>query len=352
MKNIIKLVKKENGQSLIMVALLMVILLGFAALAIDVGMLSLTKAELQISADAAALAGSQELPGKPDLAKTVAQNYVSANGKSGDTATVTIGNQNKSISVAVTRTETMFFAKVLGVNSSTASVDATASIGVAASVPWIVPFVISKPAAFDFTKVYVLRMYGAGDFLDYPNSHGYPSDYNYPSDYRNDSVYKKYPITTPYPYQLDYMNVFIEKETDFDDYINWLKNGYHETFSINDNMYYMAPSSGGKESVNAFADRTLRDTNTDYTKAKLGDARVMLIPIVEKMLKRNTKTDGTVTMKIIGFVGFFIEEVHKNTYGESFWFEGRFLKDLNIGSGQVTFDPNADFGLRAQKLTK
>lgn len=49
--------------------------------------------------------------------------------------------------------------------------------------------------------------------------------------------------------------------------------------------------------------------------------------------------------------GFFIEKVHKNNYGASFWFEGRFLEDLNIGSGEITFDPDADFGLRVQKLT-
>lgn len=354
MEKIIKIIKKEDGQSLIMVALLMVVLLGFAAISIDVGMLSLSKAGLQNAADAAALAGSQELPDKPYLAKTVAQNYVTTNGKSGDIATVTIGGDNKSITVSVTRTDTMFFGKVLGVNTSTASADATASTGVAASVPWIVPFVIAKPAAFDYTKVYVMRMYGSGDFLDY--SSGYPYKYSYPDDYRNDWVYNKYPITSPYPYQLDYMNVYIKKdkdfETNFTNYIGWLKNGYHETFSINQNMYYMAPSSGGKESVDAFADRTSRDANTDYTRAKLGDGRVMLIPVVEKMLKRDTKTDGTVLIKIIGFVGFFIEEVHKNSYGASFWFEGRFLENLNIGSGEVTFDTSADFGLRAQKLTK
>ena len=58
-------------------------------------------------------------------------------------------------------------------------------------------------------------------------------------------------------------------------------------------------------------------------------------------------------MTIIGFTGFFIQKVHyKDGFGDRFWFEGRFLEDLNIGSGEVSYDPEADFGLRVIKLTK
>lgn len=341
---------------MVMVALLMVILLSFAALTTDVGALTAAKSDLQNAADAAALAGAQELPDNPAQARVVAQNYAVTNGKSGDTATVDIGSDNKSITVSISRTESPFLGRILGAESRTVTADATATIGVAGSVPWIVPFVIPKPAEFRYDKVYVMRMYGGGDFLDYPvtrtNTTGYPSGYTYPSDYRNDSVYRSYPISSPYPYQFDYMNVYIERNTNFYNYINWLENGYHKTFTINQNMYYYAPSSGGRESVDAFARRISRDPNTDYTRAKLGDGRVMLIPVVESMLRRSTRTDGSVPLKIVGFVGFFIEEVHKNSYGQTFWFEGRFLENLNIGSGEVTFDTSADFGLRVQKLTE
>ncbi len=349
-------IKNKSGQSMVMVALFMVVLLGFVAMTTNVGALTVTKSDLQNAADAAALAGAQELPDNAAQARIVAQNYVIANGKSGDTSTVTIGTENKSITVAISRTEPAFLGKTLGTESNTVSADATATIGVAGSVPWIVPFVIPKPVEFRYDKVYVMRMYGGGDFLDYPitrtNSTGYPSGYTYPSDYRNDPVYRNYPISTPYPYQFDYMNVYIERNTNFYNYINWLENGYHKTFKVNQNMYYYAPSSGGRESVDAFAKRIERDPNTDYTRAKLGDGRVMLIPVVQSMLKRSTRTDGSVPLKIIGFVGFFAQEVHKNSYGQTFWFEGRFLENLNIGSGEVTFDTTADFGLRVQKLTE
>jgi hypothetical protein len=356
MKKLNSLLKRNNGQSLIMVALLMVAILGFAAIVIDVGMMSLTKADLQNAADAAALAGAMELPDSSVQADTAAKSYAAGNGKTGDTTVVKVAADKKSVSVGINRTEPTFFGKLLGVEENVLSADATASVGVAGSVPWIVPFVIPKPAAFDFDHVYVMRMYGSGDFLDFPktasNKTGYPSDYSYPNDYRTDSVYKNYPISNPYPYQFDYMNVYIEQNTNFSNYIYWLENGYHKTFTINQKMYYLGPSSGGRESVDAFAKRISKDPNTDYTKAKLGDGRVMLIPVVQSMLKRDTSTSGNVSIKIIGFAGFFLQKVHKNSYGESFWFEGRFLEDFNVGYGEVTYDANADFGLRVQKLSK
>ncbi len=352
-----KFFKQENGQALIVVAAFMAAAIGFLALAVDGGKLYMTKAQCVNIADSAALAGSQDLPDDANKARTAATNYAAANGISGDAVTITIPTDNKSISVKITRSVPLQFTKLMGFNSRNVSGDATASIGVAASVPWIVPFVIPKPDSFDYGHVYVMRMYGAGDFLDYPktktNTTGYPVGYSYPSDYTKDSVYKNYPISNPYPYQFDYMNVYIKKNTNFQSYINWLKNGYHETFSLNQKMYYYAPSSGGQESVQAFEDRLSRDANTDYTKAKVGDARVILIPVVNSMLKRNTNTNGSVPITIIGFTGFFIQKVHHaDGYGEDFWFEGRFLEDLNIGSGEVTYDPDADFGLRVVKLTK
>ncbi|MGE5614813.1 MAG: pilus assembly protein TadG-related protein, partial [Bacillota bacterium] len=119
--------KKRNGQSLVMTALLMAAIFGFSALAIDVGSLVITKSDLQKVADAAALAAGQELPDNPAQARIVAQNYVSINGKPGDNADITIRADNKSITVAVSRTEPSFFARVFGISTNTVSADATVS---------------------------------------------------------------------------------------------------------------------------------------------------------------------------------------------------------------------------------
>ncbi|MEN6390757.1 MAG: pilus assembly protein TadG-related protein [Syntrophomonas sp.] len=343
MEMLYKLFKNESGQSTVLVALASVVLIGFLALAIDVGLLAYQKGVLQNAADAACLAGAQELPDDRVKADTVARTYASTNGNADDTVSVTIPADKRSINVHIERNVPLFFAKVLGISKSDLSADATACIGVAASVPWIVPFVIAKPASFNYDTVYVMRMYGGGP---------YPNGYSYPSDYK--AKYPAYPLTNPYPYQFDYMNVKITPSSnpsrEFQNYLTYLEKGYHETFTLNQKMLYYAPSSGGIPSVDTFQKRITADHNTDYTKARIGDPRVMLIPIVDKLLPRNTSENTKVT--IIGFVGFYLQAVHKNSYYETFWFEGRFLKDLNIGSGEVTYDPNADFGLRVVNLTE
>jgi Flp pilus assembly protein TadG len=52
--------RQPRGQALVTMAVALIALLGFGALAIDVGMMFLAKGELQNAADAAALAGAQE----------------------------------------------------------------------------------------------------------------------------------------------------------------------------------------------------------------------------------------------------------------------------------------------------
>jgi len=58
--------KKNRGQILVLVAISLVVLLGFAALAIDIGYFYHTKNQLQGAADAAALAGAVKLDGTND----------------------------------------------------------------------------------------------------------------------------------------------------------------------------------------------------------------------------------------------------------------------------------------------
>jgi hypothetical protein len=383
MKNLKNMTKLENGQILILVALMMVGILGITVLVIDVGGMNLTRTQLQSAADAAALAGARNLPGNPTLARSAATTYAAANGISGDNVTITIASDNKSMTVAINRTSPSLFAKILGSSNSTVSAHSTAQVGIAASVPWIVPFAIAKPAAFNYDNDYVLRLYGAGSTLDYPSTTnpGYPNNYKYPYSYTSNSKYAAYGLTNRYPYQFDYMNVYIVTGYDsqghpiFDGYTahyqEYLQYGYHKTFSIDQKMYYYAPSTGSQTAVDIFAQRVASDPNTDYTKAKVGDSRVILIPVVNSMLKRDTNTNGSVEINIIGFVGFFVKNVYKSYrssspsdycmdangnriysgYGSCFWFEGRFLKDFVIGTGAVTFDPNANFGLTVVRLT-
>lgn len=123
-KNIIK---NEDGQILVLFALLMVALMGFSALIIDGGMLQMTKADLQKACDAAALAGGQILPDASSAIST-AKNYAALNGVEPANTTVTTpydGDPNK-IEVVCTRNVAFSFAGVLGFTEGDISARAVA----------------------------------------------------------------------------------------------------------------------------------------------------------------------------------------------------------------------------------
>ena len=77
-----KIRKDETGQVLVLTALSMTLMLGFVGLAVDVGMLFHAKRNMQIAADAAALAGALDYKynASPSLAVAAAQNAALANG--------------------------------------------------------------------------------------------------------------------------------------------------------------------------------------------------------------------------------------------------------------------------------
>jgi Flp pilus assembly protein TadG len=89
-----KMRNDESGQMLVLVALSMTLLMGFMALAIDVGVLFRAKRNVQIVADAAAVAGALDFQYNQSAssAKTAAQTAATANGvtNGSDGAVVTI----------------------------------------------------------------------------------------------------------------------------------------------------------------------------------------------------------------------------------------------------------------------
>jgi Flp pilus assembly protein TadG len=129
----------EQGQVFVFLAVMLVVLLGCAALVVDVGRAYLAKRHLQSSADAAATAGALELP-DPIAAQTYALNYSGQDGAKNDNNKlpgVATTVQTKCLSfapcspvntVVVEQTTVVptIFAKVLGINEFTIKAKATA----------------------------------------------------------------------------------------------------------------------------------------------------------------------------------------------------------------------------------
>jgi Flp pilus assembly protein TadG len=134
--------QEERGQVIVLMVLMMVVLLGFAALVVDVGYAYYAHRSLQSSADAAALAGAQELPNATQ-AEAIARQYSSSAGNKNNkgnindvTTTVTtkcvvsLGGcapMNAVVVLEQAPTKT-FFAGLLGLPSFTIKAKATASM--------------------------------------------------------------------------------------------------------------------------------------------------------------------------------------------------------------------------------
>ena len=145
----------ESGYILVTVAILLIVLMGFTALAVDVGMLYTSRTQSQAAADAAALAGAFTFVLNPDTSDQPARAVLDAkkiatqNKTLGTTITdaevnVTVEVPQKRVTVAIQRNEPTFFAKVLNSNSVNVRVTAVAEAAQNATKascvkPWFIP---------------------------------------------------------------------------------------------------------------------------------------------------------------------------------------------------------------------
>lgn len=136
---------KERGQVVIFVALFMMVFLGVAALAVDVGRVYLFQTQLQNALDAAALAGAWQLPESPGSATTEAIRLAGSNRLTINPQEITINGTRTSISV--TREITTVFGRFLGIGTVTVLSHAAA-------------IAIPHPPSYVFDYVYFLNNWG------------------------------------------------------------------------------------------------------------------------------------------------------------------------------------------------
>ncbi len=134
--------KRQRGVILIMLTLTLMVIVPMAGLAFDVGLLYLIRTKLSAAVDAAVLAGARSLSRGLDLssqiesAESTAIQYFNANfpdglyGTTGRTFTPTVaetGYRTRTVSGVATVTAPLYFLRLLGQNTATMGVRATAS---------------------------------------------------------------------------------------------------------------------------------------------------------------------------------------------------------------------------------
>ena len=78
----------RRGAVVVLAAVLMTVMAGMIAFAVDCGMIALAREQLQIAADSAAMAGADALSGGPTAATTAAQAFAQANSAGGTSVVV------------------------------------------------------------------------------------------------------------------------------------------------------------------------------------------------------------------------------------------------------------------------
>jgi hypothetical protein len=309
--------KSERGQVVVLWVVSTVVLLGMAALVVDVGAWWRDKRRLQGTADAAALAGAQELPQSPGQARTVATNYANDNG--GDVAgadiTVTSGpSTNDTIDVTARRTDPGFFSNVLGIGSANISAHAKARVGPPVKALHVAPMVV---------------------FCDHPliqNCDGTGSPRFGPLN-KADMDYD--PMGAPGAFGM--LNLDGGNGTPgSSDEADWILHGFNKYLPLGD--YRSDP--GAK-----FSSTNIQDALT----ARLGD--VLLFPVYKTLDEQGQNA----IYDIIGWIGFRLTgfEVHGNNATLHGYFTEFIAQGILSGSGpdaSGSDPPSSSFGVKSIQL--
>jgi hypothetical protein len=282
-----KLIRREEGAVLVMVAAGMAVLLGFLALVADVGFLYLNRVQLVNAADAAALAGVWHLPGEPGEAKTVAREYARKNGQADDQIQVQTVDGDYGLQVRIQRQVDLFFAPMVGIDRGTVGAAETARIWGLDATNNVVPLGVVEQN-FEFGYEYVLK---AGS------------------------------ITPGAPYTGNYGALSLGG-TGAKVYENNLKTGYTGILRVGDRVYtepgnMVGPTRKGVEH------RISRCSHGGFENciATVDCPRVVVVPIIDRLNVPGRSEQVT----ILGFAVFYLQGVKS---GE---ITGRFIRRLVDG---------------------
>lgn len=136
--------KNQRGQATVLSLVFMTVLLGMAALVLDIGSWYRADRATQSTADAAALAGAQGLPDTAQ-ATTLASQYAAKNG--GGLQSVTFSNSlgpNDTINVKIQKPASGIFTKLFGVSSINVGSKASARAALTSQAKYVAPIAVKN----------------------------------------------------------------------------------------------------------------------------------------------------------------------------------------------------------------
>lgn len=164
--------RRERGQILMLTALLLPILLGFSALAVDVGAYYAERRTLQNNADSIALAAGHGLPSTSAVNLLASQWAAKNNVATSDyTVTVVTSGSTPTVRVTVNRSHRFAFMRVLGISTKPVGAVAAAQKLAPATGRGVVPWSVTQQTADAATSGSIVTIkydshgnYGQGNF--------------------------------------------------------------------------------------------------------------------------------------------------------------------------------------------
>jgi len=307
--------KNERGQAFVVMTLSLAVIIGMAALALDVGHWFRDKRRLQGTSDAAALAGAQQLPDDPAGAKTMALNYANMNGGNVAGANITVSSTyfaNDTITVNGQRNDPGMFTGLFGITNVNITSHSKVLVGPPHDALHVAPMVV----------------YCGHSLIQNCNDNHAPQ-FNVPTDLNFD------PMGAPGAFGM--LNLDGQSGTvGTSDEAAWISQGFDQYLPLG--KYKSDP--GAK-----FSGEPVQDALTSRLRT------VLLFPVFKTL----TGTGQNAQYDIIGWIGFYLTgfDVHGNSatlhgYFTQYIAEG-ILAQHAPGSGGV---PSSFFGVKSIQLVE
>jgi hypothetical protein len=310
--------RREDAQATVLTLVFLVVLLGMAALVLDIGSWYRADRAAQSTADAAALAGAQALPEDAAKATTLAQQYATKNGGlgSGNVSLSAKIVSNDTITVSVKRPAPGFFSKLFGVRSVTVGATAVARSEGVSSVKYVAPITVHYKHALlnckgPSTHPTCAPTFGAATTLDLEDLHQ-------PGGGSGAGAFGLINLNYGDP----------TGNVGADTLADWLLHGYGDYLPLG--TYYSAPSA-------------------NFNNSQFGDAMTQVLgkEVLFPVYRLLTGPGSNAKYDIIGWVGFVITGF--NPSGSSGTITGYFSSYTANGI-QVTSGGNPYFGVKKVEL--
>lgn len=304
--NMSKLLKSNKGTTFVFFALVLVVIVAFASLSVDIGVIAFEKAKLSNTVDAAALAGAQELVTDVLNTKNVVNDYIAKNNSGLKETTIIVSESERYVKVTSSKNVKNYFANVFGNSSQDVTSIAKAQVENISALSGCRPIAVVKQT-FTYGNLYVLKE-GASD--------GYSGNYAAIAlGGSGGSVYESN-----------------------------LLNGYSGTIRIGDAI----PTETGviaKKTSDSIATLVSRCNHTPpctYTYYNKNCSRIIFIPVVDTLY-----VSGKKYIKVLGFATFFLEGA-VNSGGHTDII-GRFITYQAEGETSPTANDYGTYGIKLVK---